>query len=78
MSFMQLQNMCPNGDNQKLELNNIIGTKNMVDISIKYAIEKFVLISTDKAVRPTNVMGQQREFVSCFTPISLIQIFTLL
>ena len=37
--------------------NNILGTKNVVDISIKNNVTKFVLISTDKAVHPTNFMG---------------------
>jgi len=42
--------------------NNVLGTRNVVDACVKFNVEKLVMISTDKAIRPANIMGATKRF----------------
>ena len=47
-------------------MNNIYGTKVIADMSVKYGVKKFVMVSTDKAVNPTNVMGCSKRICEIY------------
>ena len=45
---------------------NVLGTKNMADMAVQYKVKRFVMISTDKAVNPTNIMGASKRIAEIY------------
>ena len=56
--------------------NNVVGTKNIVDLSIKYKSDKIILVSTDKAVNPSSIMGMTKRICELYIKYCSMDSFT--
>ncbi|MEJ7820916.1 MAG: nucleoside-diphosphate sugar epimerase/dehydratase [Chitinophagaceae bacterium] len=57
-----MMELCPS----EAIITNVLGTKILVDLSVKYAVQRFVMVSTDKAVNPTNIMGASKRLAEIY------------
>ncbi len=57
-----MMELCPS----EAIITNVLGTKIIVDLSIKYGVQRFVMVSTDKAVNPTNIMGASKRLAEIY------------
>ncbi len=57
-----MMELCPS----EAILTNVMGTRIIADLSIKYKVQRFVMVSTDKAVNPTNVMGASKRLAEAY------------
>jgi FlaA1/EpsC-like NDP-sugar epimerase len=57
-----MMELCP----QEAILTNVMGTKIIADLSVEYKVRRFVMVSTDKAVNPTNVMGASKRLAEAY------------
>jgi len=55
-------------------ITNVLGTKLIVDLSVKYNIEMFVMVSTDKAVNPTNIMGASKRIAEIYVQSTAMEL----